>query len=155
VHQVDSQRSVRIIAPNVFTAMTRKENQIRPYRTRRAFTLAGDATTRSYITVCKSTHAIRVPLNKIFTAVARAICMRPESSREMKPKSYSRPRDLSRYIVLGTTSPGDMIAKNGCIVYRNMPPFRPVQTEQNTGRSEEQMQRTMEEKHKLCGGENI
>ena len=115
VHQADPPRSARIIAPEVFTVVTPKGKQIQrfhPHRTRGLFAWTVDTTTRSCMTVRKSTHAIHVLLNTTFTTVARAICMRPGNSREMKPKSYSRSRDLSRHIILGTTSPGDVIMKN-------------------------------------------
>jgi hypothetical protein len=128
---------------------------IPPYRTRGLFAWTVDTTTRSCMTVRKSTRAIHVLLNTIFTAIARAICMRPGNSREVKPKSYSRSRDLSRHIILGTTSPGDVIMKNSYGVCRNKPPSHPVQKKQKVGRVEEQMQRTTKEKQKLCGGGNI
>ena len=60
-------------------------------------------------------------LSAVFTVIAGAICMRPENSREETPESYSRPRDLSRHIVLGTASPRDMIMKIWYGMYRNVP----------------------------------
>jgi hypothetical protein len=150
VHQADPPRSVRIITPDVLTAVTPKGNQIRPHQTRRALTWAVDATARSYTTVRKSARAIHVLSNTVFTATARVICMRPASLGEVKPKSYSRPRDLSRHAILGTTSRGVM--ENSDEAYQNMPPLYPVQTKQKTRRSVGQMQKR---KQKSRGRGNI
>ena len=83
MRQTDPPRSARIIAPDVFTAVTPKGNQLRPHRTRRAFVWAINTTTPSCVTICTPTHAIRL-LNTIFTIIARGICMRPGNSREVK-----------------------------------------------------------------------
>jgi hypothetical protein len=54
--------------------------------------------TRSYATARESTHAIHVLLNKLITATARAIYMRPGSSREVKPKKLlATSRSLRAY----------------------------------------------------------
>ena len=142
-NRADPPRSARIIAQEVFAAVTPKGKQIQrfhPFRTWHLFAWTVDTTARSYITVRISTHAIHVLLNTTFTAIARTICMRPGNSRGVKSKSYSRPRDLSRHIILGTTSPGDVIMKNSYGLYRSKPPSHPVQTKQKIGRVAEQMQ---------------
>ena len=104
------------------------------------------------MTVRRTTHAIHVLLNTTFTAIARATCVRPEKSREEKSKSYSRPRDLSTYY-----HPRSHLARRYDYeklykVYLDMPPFYPSQTKQKTGSLEKQIQRTMKEKQRLCGG---
>ena len=135
-----------------FTAVTLKGNQIQPHQTRRAYMWAVNTTIRSCLAIRTSTHAILL-LNTICTIIARAIYMRLGNAREAKPKSYSRPRDLSRHTILTTSSPVDMNPSDR--VYQNMPPSHLVQIKQKVERLEEQMQRTTKEKQKLWGGGNI
>ena len=109
VHQAGVSQNDRL---GGFCCSDAKGNRIQPHRTRRAFTWTVDTITRSYMRIRKSTRTIHILSNKIFTAIARGIRMRPGNSREVKPKGYSRPRDLSRHMILEATSPRHMIMKN-------------------------------------------
>jgi hypothetical protein len=105
-------RGQRELSLRRFFAVTPKGNQYNPTEPEARFyelsfveqIIRKNTTTWSYLTVHKSAHAIRILLNTLFTVIARVICMRPGNSREVKPKSYSRPRDLSQHIILGTIS---------------------------------------------------
>jgi hypothetical protein len=133
--------------------VTPKGNRIQPHRTRRAFTWAVDVTTRSYITARESAHAISRALEPNFHRHHASDLHETRELKEAKPKSYSRPRDLSRHIILATNSLVDM--KNLYRVHQNTPPPHPVQTKQKTAKPPEQMHRTMKQEQKSCGRGNI